>query len=399
MFTFTQPLLRNRQIDSGRAELKIRRKQVDISETDFELKAIDVVTRVEQAYWDLVAARQDAQVKSETVELAREQLARNRRMVEAGSLAPVEISASQAELERRMDSWYAALGVITEAENALKALMAADRKDPMWNDEIVPAEESTVAPPEAGDVSAAVARALAARPELKRIDSQREVTDIQKQQNADQLKPQVNLVAGYGHTGLGGTITQTQNPISSSFAPVFDRINALSAQAGLPPVAVGSTGVPDILVGSYGTTLSNLFGARYQTFQAGVAFDFTFRNQTAEANLAQSTIAERRLKLQRAQAEQVVQAQVRNALQALETSRQRITAAEASARAANEKLESETRLFQTGESTNFLVLTRQNEYADSRHRLLVARLDYNKAIARLEQALGSTLGAHGISLR
>ena len=92
-------------------------------------------------------------------------------------------------------------------------------------------------------------------------------------------------------------------------------------------------------------------------------------------------------------------AQVRNALQALQTARQRIAAAEASARAAGEKLQSELRLFQTGESTNFLVLTRQNEYADARHRALAARLDYNKSVARSEQALGKTLEAHGVSLR
>ena len=107
LIQITQPLLRNREIDSGRALLKIRRKQVDMSETQFELRAIDVVSRVELAYWDLVAARQNAQVAAETVELAREQLARNKRMIDAGSLAPVELSASEAELEKRLDDWYA----------------------------------------------------------------------------------------------------------------------------------------------------------------------------------------------------------------------------------------------------------------------------------------------------
>ena len=65
-------------------------------------------------------------------------------------------------------------------------------------------------------------------------------------------------------------------------------------------------------------------------------------------------------------------------------------------RTVKQKLASEIRLFQSGESTNFLVLTRQNEYADSRRREVVAHLDFNKAVARLRQALGSTLEAHGI---
>ncbi|MGH9723196.1 MAG: TolC family protein, partial [Bryobacteraceae bacterium] len=127
--------------------------------------------------------------------------------------------------------------------------------------------------------------------------------------------------------------------------------------------------------------------------------DWTPRNHTAEANLAQSVIAERRLKLQRAQIEQAIAAQVRNSLQALQTARQRIAAAQTSARAAKEKLDSEVRLFQTGESTNFLVLTRQNEFADSRRREVVANLDFNKAISSLAQAVGTTLRDHKIDVK
>ncbi|MCL4853180.1 MAG: TolC family protein, partial [Bryobacteraceae bacterium] len=156
--------------------------------------------------------------------------------------------------------------------------------------------------------------------------------------------------------------------------------------------------LPQNLVGGYGTAFDNLFAGRYQSVQVGIAFDLNLRNRTAEANLAQSTIAARRLKLERSRMEQLIQAQVRNSLQALETARQRITAAEASERAAREKLESETRLFQSGESTNFLVLTRQNEYLDSRGRAVVARLEFNRAVSRLEQAIGSTLQTHKINL-
>ncbi|MCW5977773.1 MAG: TolC family protein [Bryobacteraceae bacterium] len=97
--------------------------------------------------------------------------------------------------------------------------------------------------------------------------------------------------------------------------------------------------------------------------------------------------------------EQRIEAQVRNALQELETARQRITAAESSARASQEKLDSEVRLFQTGESTNFLVLTRQNELADSRQRVVAAKADFNKAVARLRLAVGTTLETYNIAVQ
>ena len=89
---------------------------------------------------------------------------------------------------------------------------------------------------------------------------------------------------------------------------------------------------------------------------------------------------------------------MRGSLQALETARQRIEAARASERASVEKLDSEVRLFQTGESTNFLVLTRQNELLDSRRRVVGAALLYNKAVARLDQAIGATFQVRGITL-
>lgn len=395
-----QPLLRDRAVDRERSELRVRRKQLDISEIDFELRAIEIVTRVQQAYWDLAAARQDAQVQADAVEWAREQLARNQRMIDAGTLAPAELAASEAEVERRLDAWYTAVGLITEAENSMKTLLAADIGDPLWNDRIVPVEDASLPPPEThADTREAVAEAVRLRPELRKLAGLRDVNQVQQEQARDAVKPQMNLVGAFTNTGLGGAINTAEDPFTASTAAMYQRLNQLSAQAGLVPLAPPTLGgLPEGLVGGYGTTLSNLFGGNYRSVSVGLAFDFNPRNTAAHAELARTAVAERRLKLQRAQAEQVIAAEVRDALQALQTAQQRVAAAEAGAHAAGRKLESETRLFQTGESTNFLVLTRQNEYAGARHRLTVARLDYNKAVARLAQALGTTLRDHGIML-
>jgi len=399
-FGFTQPLLRNRVIDRDRAELKIRRKQLNLSETDFELRTIDVISRVEQAYWDLVGARQDVDVKADGVQWAREQLARNRRMIDSGTLAPVELSASEAELQRRLDAWYASIGLVTEIENLLKTLLAPDRQSPLWGEEIIPAEEHTRDAPVMVDLREAVPQAIKDRAELRGLALRRDVNDVQKALNADLTKPQVNLSASYANAGIGGTLSSADNPITASQALTGQRLNQLSALAGLAPLPTTSFGaLPGVLIGGYGTALSNVFSGRYQSVQVGLAFDLNLRNRTAEATLAQSVIAERRLKLEQARAELLIEAQVRNAVQAIETARQRIAAAQASERAAKEKVDSETRLFQTGESTNFLVLTRQNEYLDSRRRVVVANLDLNKAVSRLEQALGTTLRSHNIALK
>jgi HAE1 family hydrophobic/amphiphilic exporter-1 len=339
-------------------------------------------------------------VKKDAVELAREQLARNRRMIASGMLAPVELAASEAELERRLDTWYASVGTITDVENVLKSLLAVDRTDSLWREEIVPTDIRLPESKSTEDLNALVGKAIEQRPELRQLGLRMDANDVQKSLSADQTRPQVNLVASYSNSGLGGTLQAKENPITASTGLMYDRLNQLSSLAGLPVLPPGSYGaLPDYLIGGYGTALSNVFGGRYQSVQVGLSFDLTLRNRTAEANLSQSLIAERRLKLERARIEQAIEAQVRGALQALETARQRIRAAEASRKAAKEKLASEIRLFQTGESTNFLVLTRQNEYADSSLRAVSAHLGFNKAIARLEQALGTTLRSHNVKLK
>ncbi len=394
----TIPLSRNRKIDRARANLRITNHQVGLSEAQFKIKVIDVILRVQEAYWNLVAARQAVRVASEAVKLGREQLARTRRQIESGTLAPVELAAAQAELERRVDTWYASIGLVTQVENALKIEILASESDPMWDQELIPVDEETLQPPSYRSVREAVDIALRKRPELAVVDLREQTARVQEQLARDQAKTQVNLVGGYWVAGLSGVVVTRDNPFARSFAEQFQRVNELSKLAGLPPLEPPDFGTraPANLVGGYGLAWEHVFRGSFPTALVGVQFDFSARNRSAKAELAKAAIAERRLKLERRKLEQAIAAQVRNALQAIQTARQRLTAAEASVRAAEEKLASEVRLFQTGESTNFLVLTRQNELSDSRRRAVVARLDFNKAVARAEQALGRTLEMHNI---
>ncbi len=398
--SLTLPLLRNRKTDPARANLRITNKQKELSETQFRLKVIDVVSRVEEAYWNLVAARQSVRVASEAVKLAREQLARTRRMIESGTLAPVELAAAEAELERRVDTWYSSIGLVTEVENALKLLITENRQEPLWDDEIIPTEERTLEPPRVDDVRAAVRSALQKRPELRQIGLRLETNDIQARLARNQTRPEVNVVAGYTVAGLAGTLSSTENPFSKLSGAQFLRTNELSEIHGLPPLPAPSFGgVVSTQIGGFGSVLSAIGRGTYPTAFVGLQMDFVGRNRAAEAEAAKAAIAERRLKLQRDQLEEAIEAQVRNALQQIQTARQRIAATEASVRAAEERLQSEIRLFRSGESTNFLVLTRQNELADSQRRAVVAKLDFNKAVARVRKALGTTLETYRIELQ
>jgi HAE1 family hydrophobic/amphiphilic exporter-1 len=273
----------------------------------------------------------------------------------------------------------------------------------MWRDELVLTTDGRAMLPEdvKKELNELVVEAVARRPELKNIGLRKDVNDIQRDLALNQKKIALNLTANYINTGLAGTLLQSSNPFNESFGGIVTRLNQLSTAAGLPPVPPlgGGGGVPGSLVGGYGQSLSNLFSGNFGTIQGGFTLDWNPRNTSAESAIAQTTITERRINLLRKQAEQNIEAQVRNALQSISTSESRVSAAEASAKAAKEKLDSETRLFQTGESTNFFVLTRQNELSDSRRRVVLATLELNKAVARLQLSLGKTLQSHAITLK
>jgi HAE1 family hydrophobic/amphiphilic exporter-1 len=250
-------------------------------------------------------------------------------------------------------------------------------------------------------VEEALSTALERRLELRSLELSLDQNRTQVQLASSALRPQVVLTANYFNSGLAGVLAPgAGGGFASFFGPLFERVNTLSGINGLPPLPPVQTGgaVPPSLVGGYGSTLSNLATGNFQTVSAGISFEWNPRNRAAQGQLEQAILNERRLKLTRTQIEQGIAAGVRTALQNLEAARLRIEAARASERAAREKLESEIRLFQTGESTNFLVLVRQNELLDSRRRVVAAELLLNRAVAQLQQALGTTLEANRIRL-
>jgi hydrophobic/amphiphilic exporter-1 (mainly G- bacteria), HAE1 family len=397
---FSMPLWRYRDIDPDRAQVKIRSKQQEQTRVDFTGKVIEIITRAQASYWDLAAAIQDATVADDGVRLAQEQYDRTQRQIQAGTLAPVELSASEAELQRRKDIYVTAIGVVTAVENNLKTILSPDRTDPIWSERIIPTDSRT-APSPVENLTEAMSIALKRRPELLSLQLTMDQVEIQKKLARTSTKPQIGLVSNYSVAGLAGTPSASSGGFADAFTPLFLRVNELSEIAGLaplPPPSFGG-GVPPNFIGGYGQSLANLAGWGYQSVQAGLVIEWNPRNRTPDAQLQQAVIAEHRLKISRQNLEQGITAQVRNSLQALETAKQRIAAARASEKAASEKLESEVRLFQTGESTNFLVLTRQNDLLEARRRVVGSVLLLNRAVAALQQSVGTTLEDNKITLQ
>lgn len=130
----------------------------------------------------------------------------------------------------------------------------------------------------------------------------------------------------------------------------------------------------------------------------GVNIELSLVNRTAKARLGRSLVEGKQIGAQRKSAEQMIEVEVRNAMQAVETARRRVEAAKNSRVNAELQHNSERRKFDSGQSTNFFVLDRQNALSAARGRELKALADYNKAVSELQRALSTTLSDNNVAV-
>lgn len=390
---YTQPLLRGFSFDQPRRQLAIARRRADLSDADLRLRATDVITAAEQTYWTLAFARRNLEVQLQAVQQARAQVASNRRQVDQGVLAEIDVVEAETQAALFEQEVYRAQEAVARAENALKLLILPGRESTSWSRPIAPATSlHTDLPPVT--LEEAVRLALARRPETAQLEAAAAINGVDERFFKDQTRPQLDLVGTYTLGGLAGELVPRDgNPLTAGNAGLQERVNLLSQLAGLSvlpePPPLGS--VPDGLTGNFGQSLRNLFEGRYPSARIDLQFSLPIRNRTAEANLARTLLERAQIEHQRAQLTQFIEADVRNGLQALESARARVAAAAVARRSAQEQYESEQRRFQSGLSTVFLVSQRQTAFVAAQARELQAETDLRNAAADFHRAVGGTL--------
>ena len=397
-FQIRQPLMRSFKIDDSRRRIQIANRRLDLSDSQFRQKAIDVVSRVQRAYWDIVFALKDLDIRKESVELAKTQLEHNKRLVKDGTLAPIELVSVEVELERRMENVLTSTEAVTRAENSLKQLVLGDRANDIWKRPLLPTDspgEITVS----YSLDNVMAAAFANRVELGQNSLLQEMNNVELKYYENQTKPQFDFIAGYTSMGLSGTLVTTPNLFTTMNALLYERINVLSVPAGLPPLVPSEGTLPGYLIGGYGQSLSNLFKNDFRTIRFGLTFNFPLKNRTAEAQLGRAVAEGKKITASRKMLEQAIESEVRNAVQSVETARQRVETARASREAAQKQLESEQRRFDGGLSTTFFVLERQNALSEARGREVRALTDYNKAVSDLQRVMGITLVSANVDVK
>ena len=372
--SYTQPLLAGRY-DSATRNLRIAKKNVELSDYEFKLKAIDVVSQVEQAYWDLVFALRNLQVQTDALKQAKLQLESNQRLVDRGVIAPIEIVAANAQISNLEQNVLSAQVSVTASENRLKGLILPDRSDALWSKALVPVSAGDAEIPRM-PLDEALRLAFENRHELSQVTTAAEINKISEDYFRNQTRPRVDITGTYTGSGLAGSTTpQSINP------------------------STGELRIPENLIGGYRTSLGNLFGNDYPTYRVGLTISLPFRNRQADADLGRTLVERDILRNTRAQLEQAIEAEVRNSLQNLLSAESKLQAATASRLSAEQLYESEQRQFRAGTTTVYLVFQRQNDLVAARGREVQAQTDLSKAISAFRKSIGITLESNGIEAK
>ncbi len=364
---FNQPLLRNRSIDNSRRSIKIQKKFIQQTDSDFRQRTIQIISQVQAAYWNLVQQNQ-----LESLNVARQNMRNIEAQIEAGAKAPLDRAQVQTDISGRETQLFIATQNVSVAENTLKQLMLRDPAAPEWSAQITPID-TPVLDLSPVNLQLALDEAHKNRPEIRRLNLQKEINGIDIDYYQNQTKPQIDLTGTFALTGLAGTAC---DPVANPRCT--------------PP--------PTNLVGGYGKDLSNLFSGDTRNFTVGVTISFPFKNRTAEANLAGARIRRDQLEASYRSQDQAIEMDVRNAAQAVDTARRRVLTSRMARESAEQQLAGEEKLYEVGRSTTFLLLERQNALTAARTNELQAQTDYNKALADLQRATGSTLRINNITV-
>jgi outer membrane protein len=381
--TISQPLLQGFGFLPNTRFIRIAKNNREISDVAFKLQVITTVNQIQNIYWDLVNAYEDVKVKERSLALAQKTLSDNKKQVEIGTLAPIEVVRAQSEAATRQQDLITSQTTLELQQLLIKNALSRTLVDPLLADaEVIPTD--TMAVPDQEPVTPVqdlVNQALAHRAELaeSRIDlTNREITN-KSAKNA--LLPTLNAFAYYGGTGQGGV----QNPTNVCGNP------------GAPPF--GCTDPSNIApFVSYGGTVGQLFDSTAPDKGVGLQLNIPLRNRSAQADQVRALLEYRQAQMRLQQQENQIRIDVRNAQFTLQQNRARVEAARAGVELGRQSLDAETKKYSLGASTNTLVLQAQRDLAQSESTLVTALSLYEKSRVDLDRAIGATLDRLGIDV-
>jgi len=392
-FTLTQPLLQGFGFPANTRFIRIAKNNRELSDVAFRLQIIDSVDQIENIYWDLVYAYENARVQNESLSFAQKTLSDTKKQVEIGSLAPIETVRAQSTVAQDQQLVTTAQTNLKLEQLLMKNALTRTWKDPVLaTAEVIPTSTMEIpAQEEVVPTDDLINDALRHRAELVESRIDLNSRDISNKAVRSALLPTLNAFAYYGGAGLGGG----QNTADLCSAPP----TALQASLGCASPTGGPSGL-DFTAPStgLGTTLNQLVNSTSPDKGVGLQLNIPLRNRAAQAVQVRSELEYRQAQMRLQQIENQVSIEVRNAQYAVQQNRASVDSAKAALDLARQSLDAEQKKYQFGTSTTTLVLQYQSQLATAESTLVNATVAYEKSRIEQDRATGNLLDHNGVSV-
>lgn len=406
IFGFSQPLLNGFGFTSNMRFIRIARNNKRIADLTFANQLIVTVSEVQNLYWDLVFALEDVKVKMRSVGLAEKLYSDNKRQVEIGTLAPIEVVRAEAEVARTRQDLIVAQTFLLQQQTLLKNAVTKNVMDATLHTiDIVPTDVISKPPAvEAVSLADAVKEAWEKRPDIRQSKIDLESRSITVRSTRNALLPTLNLNGQFSGTGLGGnsksTTTTPTGTYASTGVPIVDATGT-PVLVGLVPTFAGranTTSTTTVFQGGYSDALNAMRQFDFPTYGVSLNLTIPILNRAAQADSAQAILQQRQAEITLKRLQNSIIVEVRNAQIALEQNRARVEAAQKSRELAERTLDAEQKKYQLGASTIFFVIQAQRDLAAAQSTEVSALVSLTKSKVDFEKALGRTLEVNNITL-
>ncbi len=370
-----QPLLRGWGVAVNTRNIVVAKRNQQISDLAFKNQVIEVVTRVTNLYWDLVSLRAAADASRESLRLAQKLYDDNKRRVEIGTLAPIEIVRAEAEVAAREEELTIAETRIQLQETLFKNAISVNgvASPSLMHTQIIPTDEIQVPQVERiQPVEDLMEQALKQRPDVETAEIQLGSRDINLKAIRNARLPTVDLSVDLTNNGLAGQVNDN---------------------------FVGDGTIPDaFFLGGAGSALAQIFRRNFPDYRIGVNVRIPLRNRQAQADLTATLLERRQAEIQLRQTQNGVRVEVQNAVIGVEQARARYDSSVKSRQLQEQTLAAEQKKFDLGASTIFLVVQAQRDLAIAKSQEIAAMNSYVIARTELQRSTGTILSASNISL-
>ena len=400
--SFTQPLLNGFGLAMGTRNIRIAKNNRKIADWAFTAQAITTITNTITAYWELVYARENVKVNQQAVTVAQKLFEDNKKQLEIGSLAPLDVTRSESEVATDTQNLIFAQTTQLQDEQNLKNFIS---KDPLAaniiNVQIIPTDlPKQPAAIEAASFEDALKEAFAKRPELQEEALNLLNAEIDVKANRNALLPTLSIGGFYESQGLAGNSTILGVPTTiSTGIPIVDGTGAPVLVNGAP-IFESTTTAPVTGTSQQGftTAQSQIFHNQFPEYAGQLTLTLPLRNRAAQAEYARALLSQRQLQTTERQLRNAALLDVRNSFIALTQDRAQVAAAVKARELQQQTFDAEEKKYQLGASTVYTVIQTQRDLTLAQGNEIRALANLEEAKAGYERAVGRTLEVNHVTI-